>query len=180
MKNNDKTNIILTGFMGTGKTTVGTLLAEKLGREFIDTDQLIETRQGLTIAEIFADLGEAAFRRLEADLAQELGEKEGLVIATGGRFMLNPANEAALGSKAQIFCLVASPQELVSRLAKDPENRRPLLNVPNPGEQITKLLQERQKGYQRFVKVATDGRQAAEVAEDLYALLQKNSPQLPV
>lgn len=174
MHKSDKTNIILTGFMGTGKTTVGTLLAKKLKRQFIDTDQLIETRQGMTIPAIFADLGESAFRRMEADLARELADKEGLVISTGGRFMLNPANVDALSSKGRIFCLVATPKEIIARLTKDPDNRRPLLNVPDPGEQITRLLQERQKGYQRFIKLATDGRQPEEVVENLFQLLKKN------
>lgn len=180
MHNNDKTNIILTGFMGTGKTTVGTLLAKKLKRQFIDTDHLIETRQGMTIPAIFADLGESAFRQMEAELAQELANKEGLVISTGGRFMLNPANIDALSSKGRIFCLVATPKEIIARLTKDPDNRRPLLNVPNPGEQITKLLQERQKGYQRFVKLVTDGKQPEEVVENLFELLQKTPQPLTI
>ena len=169
----DKTNIIITGFMGTGKTTVGSLLAKKLQRPFIDTDQLIETRQEMTIPAIFTDLGESAFRRMEADLAQELSNKEGLVISTGGRFMLNPANVHALSSKGRIFCLVATPEELLARLTRDPDNRRPLLDVPNPGEQIIRLLQERQKGYQPFVKLATDGLQPEEVAENLFQMLKK-------
>ena len=175
MHHNDQTNIILTGFMGTGKTTVGTLLAQRLHRPFIDTDQMIETRQGMTIPAIFADLGESAFRQMEAELAQELGDKKGLVISTGGRFMLNPANVDVL-SKGRIFCLIATPQEIVARLASDPNNRRPLLNVPDPGEQITRLLQERQQGYQQFVTLATDGRQPEEIAENLFQLLQKNPP----
>lgn len=170
----DNKNIILTGFMGTGKTTVGTLLAKKLQREFIDTDALIETRQGRTIPEIFAHSGEAAFRQMEADIASELGEKEGLVISTGGRFMLNPTNIQVLRSKSWIFCLVASPKTLVARLTGDKDNRRPLLNVPDPGEKIIELLQERQQGYQRFIQVATDGKQPEDVAEILLEYITKN------
>ena len=113
MQNNDNKNIILTGFMGTGKTTVGTLLAKKLQREFIDTDALIETRQGRTIPEIFAESGEATFRQMEADIASELGEKEGLVISTGGRFMLNPANVKVLSSKSWIFCSISQREEYI-------------------------------------------------------------------
>ena len=89
MQNDDAQNIIFTGFMGTGKTTVGKMLAEKLGREFIDTDDLIEERQGLSIPEIFDQLGEAAFRKMEAEIAKELGQSKGLVISTGGRLMLD-------------------------------------------------------------------------------------------
>lgn len=174
----DNKNIILTGFMGTGKTTTGKLLAKKLKREFIDTDLLIEARQGLTIPEIFAQFGEPAFRRMEAEIAQELGEKEGLIISTGGRFMLDPANVAALSSKGRVFCLVASPQAILARLQNDKNNCRPLLDVPNPSEHIVELLQEREKGYQRFVTLTTDNKQPADVMEDLLQFIQKN-PQQP-
>lgn len=163
--------------MGTGKTTVGKLLAKKLHREFIDTDQLIEERQGLSIPEIFADLGESAFRKMEADIAKELGEREGLVISTGGRLMLDPVNVAALSDKGRVFCLVATPQEILSRLESDKNHRRPLLEVPNPSEQIVELLQKRKKGYQRFLKLTTDGKQPAEVTEDLLQILQRNPKQ---
>jgi 3-dehydroquinate synthase len=180
MQNNDNRNIILTGFMGTGKTTVGKLLAKKLNRDFIDTDHLIETRQGITIPDIFANLGESAFRQMEADLAQELGEREGLIISTGGRFMLDPANVAALSNKGRVFCLVATPQEILSRLENDKDNRRPLLDVPNPSEQIVELLQERKKGYQRFLKLATDNKQPTDVTENLLEFIQKSPKQFAI
>ncbi len=180
MQNVDNKNIILTGFMATGKTTVGKLLAQKLQREFVDTDKLIETRQGMTIPEIFADLGESAFRQMEADIAQELGKKEGLVISTGGRFMLAPANVEALSRRGRIFCLIATPQEILARLANDTDHRRPLLDVANPKEKIFALLQERKKGYQRFLKFSTDNKQPADVAEDLLQFMQKDPQQFTV
>ena len=82
-----KPNIILTGFMATGKTTVGKRLAEQLDYDFVDTDELIVERSGQTVAEIFRQKGEAAFRRMESEISQELGGKEGLVVSTGGRLM---------------------------------------------------------------------------------------------
>lgn len=170
----DNKNIILTGFMATGKTTVGKLLAKKLNREFVDTDQLIEARQGQSIPEIFADLGEAAFRQMEGDIALELGEREGLIISTGGRLMLDPANVATLSRKGRVFCLVATPEEIVSRLREDKNNPRPLLDTPSPEKQIIELLREREKGYQPFLKLATDGKQPAEVALDLLLFIEKN------
>ena len=160
--------------MGTGKTTVGKLLAKKLKREFIDTDQLIEERQGLTIPEIFANLGESAFRKMEADIAKELGKREGLVISTGGRLMLDPSNVAALSAKGRVFCLVATPQEILSRIEGDKDHHRPLLDVPNPSEQIVELLQKRKKGYQRFLKLSTDGTHPTDVTEILFNFLEKS------
>ena len=167
MKRKTNANIVLTGFMGTGKTTVGKMLASKLGREFIDTDDHIQEQQGLSIPEIFAQLGEAAFRKMEADVALELGQREGLVISTGGRMMLDPANVAALTRKGRVFCLIATPQEILSRITQDTGHRRPLLEVPHPGQQIVELLRERQQGYHRFQKVITNDKTPGEVTSDL-------------
>ena len=171
MPDNNNTNIILTGFMGTGKTTVGKLLARRLKREFVDTDQLIEERQGLTIPDIFATLGEATFRRMEAEIARDLGERQGLVISTGGRLMLDPANVKALSSTGHVFCLVATPEEILSRVAGDADNHRPLLDGANPGERIAALLQERKKGYERFLTLATDNKKPSDIVEDILKIL---------
>ena len=174
MQQEDKKNIILTGFMGTGKTTIGKLLASRLGREFIDTDELIQVRHGRSIPEIFLELGEAAFRQMETDLVQELAEREGLVISTGGRLMLDPANVRALSRNGRVFCLIATPEEILTRLRNDKEHLRPLLEVPNPGERIVELLQQREKGYQRFPQVMTNDKQPAEVTKDLLNLIQED------
>ncbi len=157
--------------MGTGKTTVGKLLAKKLQRDFIDTDKLIEERQGQTIPEIFANLGEAAFRRMEAAIAGELGEREGLVISTGGRLMLDSANVKALSHRGHVFCLVATPEQILSRVAKDTDNHRPLLDGANPGERIAALLQERKKGYERFLTLDTGNKLPADIVEDILKIL---------
>lgn len=167
-----KTNIVLTGFMGTGKTTVGRLLAAKLGYEFVDTDELIQARQGKTIPQIFLELGETAFRQMEVDLVKELADKEGLVISTGGRLMLDPTNVTTLSRNCRVFCLVAAPEEILTRLRKDEEHPRPLLEVPNPRERIIELLHEREKGYQRFPQVLTDDKQPDTVTKDLSDLIQ--------
>lgn len=172
MQNNDGKNIVLTGFMGTGKTTVGKLLAEQLNREFIDTDKLIQEREGLTIPEIFSKHGEAAFRKMEADVAEELSQRQGLVISTGGRLMLDPANVRTLTRDGRVFCLIATPQEILSRIEKDTDHKRPLLEVPNPGEQIVELLKDRQKGYHRFQKIYTTDKQPEDVTGDLLDIFQ--------
>ena len=164
-----KPNIILTGFMGTGKTTVGRLMADKLAYEFIDTDQLIEPQVGCTIAEYFRSHGEAAFRQRESELARELSGRDGLVISTGGRMMLDPANAAALSKTGRVFCLVATPEEILQRVSHD-ENERPLLQVPNPLEHIVRLLKEREEGYRRFVQIRTSGKEPQSLAAEIIDL----------
>jgi shikimate kinase len=161
-----KQNIILTGFMGTGKTTVGRLLAERLAYEFVDTDVAIEMRNGRSISTIFSDLGEAAFRQMERELAQELSQKEGLVISTGGRMMLDPENVQALAANGRIVCLTATPENILARVQHDEKlMERPLLNVPNPRQRIIDLLQERQMQYQQFSQIVTDNKTPNEVLQ---------------
>lgn len=164
--NMKKSNIILTGFMGTGKSSTGRLLARKLGYEFIDTDQLIQTRQQLSIPEIFAEQGEEAFRRMEAEAAAELATREGLVIATGGRLMLDADNAATLGNSGIIFCLTADIEELILRLSSETaRKRRPLLqNCDNLSAYVRKLLAERSPAYQHFQQIDTTGKKPYQIA----------------
>ncbi len=165
-------NIILTGFMGTGKSTVGKLVAGRLGYDFVDTDALIRKRWGRSIPEIFREQGEAAFRRMEADVARELADMHRLVVATGGRMMLDPDNAAALGRNGRIFCLKATPAEIAARVAGDSGAARPLLQDGNPAARIAALLRERAEGYARFPQIPTSGRTPEEVAACLLVMVQ--------
>jgi 3-dehydroquinate synthase len=170
MSASDSRNIVLTGFMGTGKTTVGRLLAERLGYEFVDTDQVIEERHG-KVAEIFRTRGEDAFRRLERELAAELADRDGLVISTGGRLMLDPQNVANLSRKGRVFCLVATPDEILNRVQGDAAStERPLLAVSDPRQRIVELLAERGPDYRRFAQLTTDALSTDAVATDLATL----------
>jgi shikimate kinase len=157
-------NVVLTGFMGTGKTTVGRALADRLEREFVDTDRLIEERYG-PIPTIFAEHGEDAFRRYERDVASELADRRRLVIATGGRMMIDAANAQRLGATGDVVCLVASLDTILDRVDVDGAGAtRPLLRGDDVRTRVADLLAERTEAYGAFLQVDTDGRTPDEVA----------------
>jgi len=140
-------NIILTGFMGTGKSSVGKALAERLGRPFVDMDALIEQREGRSVRQIFEEAGEAYFRQLESDLCREIAGWRGYVIATGGGTLVNPNNLAALAGH-RIICLDCEPETLWQRLAAADD--RPMLDSADKKTRLLNLLQARQPAYARI------------------------------
>ncbi len=139
-------NILLTGFMGAGKTTVGKKLAKRLGYFFIDTDREIEKEQGCSITEIFKYGGEECFRDLETDILQKLQTKQNLVIATGGGMVLRNENRSLMQSLGTRVFLKVELQELMHRLKKD--KKRPLLQKSKPEEHILEMLQQRKSIYE--------------------------------
>ena len=167
-------NIILTGFMATGKTTVGKLLAEELGYKFVDTDDVIVERSKMTIPDIFRTRGEAAFRRIESEVARDLGEREGLVISTGGGMMLNPDNAAVLSRKGRVFCLVATLEEILDRVLKDRHVKRPLLEASDPMQRIVDLMAEREEDYGSFPQMVTSEKTPDEVTRNLMGIFKAN------
>jgi len=159
-------NLALIGFMGTGKTSVGRLVAENLGFEFLDTDELIQSRTGRTIADIFAKDGEPAFRELERQVVQELSAREKTVIATGGGLPTNADNLAALKSFALVICLWASPGKIWERVRN--QSHRPLLHAADPQQKIRDLLAAREPFYkQADVLINTDLRSVREAAQQI-------------
>ena len=165
----EQTNIILTGFMGTGKTTIGRLLAAELDYEFIDTDALITERHG-PIPQIFASEGEEVFRALERELARELAGRDKVVIATGGGMLVDKENARLLAERGRIFCLTAAPQTILERVSAA-AGERPLLDGPDPERRITDLLNRREAAYQLFTQVPTDGRFPNEIVDLIINLL---------
>ncbi len=160
-------HLILTGFMGTGKTVVGRLLAERLGRPFVDMDTAIEAEFGLAVGQIFAAYGEAAFRQAEAALCRDLAERRGLVIATGGGALLSAENRRLMMASGCVVCLTASPEAISARLAGLAD--RPLLR-PAAGQtlldRIAELLAQRQKAYAAISRqVDTSALSLEEVAD---------------
>jgi len=163
--NKKPNNIVLTGFMGTGKSTVGRMLARRLDREHIDTDQMIERRHG-PIPRIFEEQGEAGFRKIEQAIAKELSTDVGYVISTGGRFMLDPVNAEYLRPGNRIFCLVADFEVIMERVMRRRASR-PMLAGDDPRGVVGALLAERAEGYAQFEAVKTDERPPTKVVDDI-------------
>jgi len=169
--------LILTGFMATGKTVVGPRVADRLSWRFIDTDNLVVQSAGKPIANIFADDGEAEFRRVEREVVASLATESKLcphcenprpaVISTGGGALLDESNYAALARAGVIVCLTASPQVLALRIGRSAAKRPKLLEGGKPlPERIRELLDERAPGYARAdVSVDTSNLTIDEVVE---------------
>ncbi len=162
---------MLTGFMATGKTTVGKLIAAELGFEFVDTDSVIEERHG-PIPEIFRVRGEDEFRRLERVVATDVAARDRLVVSTGGRMMVDDRNAELIGATGDVFCLTAGVDTIVARVSagRSPADR-PVLATPNGDlrARIVRLLDDRAEAYGRFVQIDTDGRSPAQVAAEILA-----------
>jgi len=164
-------NIIISGFMGTGKSIVAEELARKLKMEFIDMDQIIEECQGMSISDIFARYGENYFREQENKLVKELSRKENIVIATGGGTLLSSDNIRILSQKGKIICLYADSQTIYNRVKR--KNNRPLLNGENILGKINHLMKERKKIYDNIKwKIDTTNFTTQEVVDKIINLLK--------
>lgn len=171
----DARNIVLVGFMGTGKTSTGRAVAARLGRAFIDMDAEIERRQGCTIPALFARAGEAHFRTLERALVRELAARRELVVAPGGGIVLNPDNLRDFAEGGLVVCLRASPEMILARVGGDAN--RPLLQVEDKLGRIRELLARRQPLYDAIPhQLETDGLTPEQVAEDVLALFASTEP----
>ena len=137
-------NVFLVGMMGTGKTTVGNLLARQLGYSFVDTDEVIEKTTGKTINQIFADEGEENFRQIESEVLSQLSAHTKLIVATGGGIVLRRFNWSYLHHGLVIW-LDAPVDVLIARLQND--TTRPLLQNDNPAQALQKLLDQRKSLY---------------------------------
>jgi len=170
-------NLIITGFMGTGKTIVGREVARRLDRPFVDMDAEIEARAGKAIPRIFAEDGERTFRDMETALCQELSERDGQVIATGGGALIDPQNRARMLEAGTVICLHAEGSEILRRVGDD--EGRPLLDVDDPGAQIERLLAVRHDAYAALPwHIDTTGLSIGEVVSRVMVLAEART--LPV
>ena len=161
-------NIVLMGFMGAGKTTIGKELAKALGYEFIDTDERIEKEQGRKISDIFSKDGEAAFRDMETDLLKRLlNKEERFVLSIGGGMPVRVENRSLLQSLGTVVYLKTSKEEIIRRVSDD--TRRPLLQGGALEEKVTSLMNAREQIYMETacVEVVTDQKTPQKIAEEL-------------
>lgn len=167
-------NIYIVGFMGSGKTTVGKILADRLNKQFIEMDQVIEQRTNKKIADIFAEYGQDYFRKLETSLLQELSTQNDLVISCGGGLICNNTNLKILKTSGIVFNITASAQIIYERTKKD--SHRPILNVKNPLNTIKTLLGVRKPYYeQAHYTVESEKQTPEQVANSIMEILKKIS-----
>jgi shikimate kinase len=160
----DSRNVVLIGFMGTGKTSVGKILARRLGRPVVDIDSRIEQTQKRKISDIFEKDGEAFFRKIEKETIVSVAKEEGLVITTGGGAALDPDNLLALREHGILVSLLASPETIFSRVKHS--RHRPLLRTHAVFLEIQKLLEKRAPLYEKAdMCFHTDGKTPLQVAE---------------
>lgn len=165
-------NIYIVGFMGTGKTSAGRLVAGRLGLEFADMDTLIAEREKRSIPDIFKDSGETYFRALEKKIVGELTRKDGVVVSCGGGTFVDPENIALLKKTGTVVCLSSSPERILERTKR--YVHRPLLKVADPLGRIRELLEARRPSYEQAHHMIDADRLSVE--ETAEALLDAMKP----
>jgi len=166
-----KPHHVLVGLPGSGKSTVGAMVAEKLGRTFLDFDVEIERREGMPITQIFGEKGEAAFRQMERKLTEELREFGNMVVAPGGGWIADPAVVALIRPPAKLIYLRVRPETALKRLS-GAAGSRPLLNRPDPLGELTKLFEARRMAYQSAdIEVGVELLTPQQVTQEIIAKL---------
>ncbi len=166
-------NIVLIGLMGSGKSTLGKHIAQKTGKEFLDTDELIVQKAGKPISKIFEEDGEMVFRDLEAEIIEEASNKHDCVISTGGGAVLRDENIENLKKSGILFFLKASPETLYERVKDD--DSRPLLKGDNPVGILRRILTARTPYYERAdFRVNTENLSVEQGCEEILRLYHGN------
>ncbi|MGI6537384.1 MAG: shikimate kinase [Caldicoprobacterales bacterium] len=162
----NKNRIFLIGFMGTGKTTIGQILAKNIGMEWLDLDCLIEQQVGETISDIFTSRGERWFRNKETEILEKVSRKPNIVLSTGGGVVLNPNNIELMKKKGMVVALTAEVNTLWERLKGN--SNRPLLQGKNPKNALVQLYIERETFYNKgHFSIQVDNRSPENIAEDI-------------
>ncbi len=167
-----KTNICLVGFMGTGKTQAGQIVANRLGKTFVETDAIIEKAAKKAITKIFSEDGELTFREHEIAAIKQASSMENAVFSLGGGAVLNTINILYMKRSSVVICLTAKPEILFERLINEEREKRPLLAKQNPKAEIERLLKIRAPFYAAATDFAIDtsSLSIAEVAKRIIAI----------
>lgn len=166
-------NIFLTGFMGSGKTTVAQLLALSINWKYVDIDSLIETKLGKTIKECFEQEGEAFFREIESELLTDVAQKTHQVISTGGGIVLSESNRVTMRKSGSVIWLAATPETIFSRISNN--TNRPVLGDTPSLEKITEILKYRLPFYQEAdIKIVTDNKKPESINQEIINLLSRD------
>jgi shikimate kinase len=167
-----KPHHILVGLPGAGKSTVGAIVAEKLGRTFLDFDVEIERREGMPLPQIFGERGEAGFRQLERKITEELKDFGNMILAPGGGWITDQEGVALLRPPGKLIYLRVKPETALKRLA-GAVGGRPLLNRPDPLGELTKLFEARRMAYQAAdIEIGTEMVTPQQVADQVVAKIQ--------
>lgn len=166
----NKLNIIIIGFMGTGKTIIGKQLSKITGKTFVDLDEIIEKESNMSIKRIFEEKGEKYFRLIESRMLKKICESQNTIISCGGGVVLNDINISEIRKNAIVFLLKAAPEVIIRRVQGE---KRPLLNVPKKIEKINELLKSREKAYKLTAdfSIDTDNLTPIEVANEIYRVI---------
>ncbi len=169
-------NIVLIGLMGSGKSAIGRTIAKRLSRRFIDTDRSIERKAGKTVSEIFTELGEVEFRRIEKETIKKISQYVGIVIATGGGAVKDVENFKVLKESGWIIALYASPETLFKRI--EGKRIRPLIaNEEDPVKKLEEIYATRKIMYaQADFQIDTENKEINDIADEIIGLL--NVPRL--
>jgi shikimate kinase len=172
-----KSNIVLIGFMGTGKTTVGKILAQKLKKKFNESDEEIVKKTGKDIPRIFSEEGEVRFREIETELIKELSVVSNMVLSLGGGAVLNKVNMINLQPNSFIVLLEAPAKDIYARILSEGKEKRPLLNKPEPLQEIQRLLKIRKPFYTAFsdICISTHNKTPEQVAKEIVDIFIKSS-----
>lgn len=159
-------NIVLTGFMGVGKTEVGRELSAILGWKVVDVDDEIVKSRKMSINEIFSRFGEPAFRDMETEMIKKVSRKKNVIISTGGGAVLRQENMEFLKTNGAVVCLTARPETILKRTSRNRE--RPLLHVEDPLQRIHDLLEARGPFYEKAdIMIDTEGKSPLGIAEEI-------------
>lgn len=166
-------NIVLTGFMGAGKTAVGKELAGLLDMRLIDLDSEIEKAEHMTINEIFKQFGEKKFREIETEMIKKVANNENIIISTGGGAVMKQENIDLLKKTGIIIYLMATPETILQRTGKNSD--RPLLQVANPLAKINELLNLRKPFYEKAdIMIDTENKTPLRIAKEIVEKIRKS------